>query len=287
MLNARGCLARLTIKQWSVNRKDKGASDELTFNKGAAAGSARVNKTLISGPEIDAIKRAVSAMRKTHYQLTSEYDMGLAFLPNTHRRQYGMEVSDLIAEFDRQVDNLIQVYDHRVACAQADLGNLFNASDYKTADEVRAAYHAEYRLFPVPDSGHFAADAAADELEQARADLDRMNTERIDSITRDAHGRLLAAVQAMADKLAGYDPAKTGAAKGSFHKTLVTNIQDVCNVMDGLNVSQDPELTRLTHEARNLLTGHGADRLKVDAMTRETTARDAARIAADLSAMFQ
>ena len=79
--------------------------------------------------------------------------------------------------------------------------------------------------------------------------------------------------------LAKHDARKKGQKGRSFSdKTLITNLVNVLNSIDNLNLLNDPALTAFVADCRRQLTSVGAADLKTDDNARQNTMRAADKL---------
>ena len=71
-----------------------------------------------------------------------------------------------------------------------------------------------------------------------------------------------------------------------FHKTMITKLVDLVNVMPALNIGEDPNLDSLTNDIRNSLVHFDITDLKSDKYYRQDAAADAQKILDDMGAFF-
>ena len=66
----KGLLVGLNISRWSAQKKDLSAVEIIANEHGTKRDRARFYKTLISGPEIDAVMSAANRARAAHNKMT-------------------------------------------------------------------------------------------------------------------------------------------------------------------------------------------------------------------------
>ena len=163
-------LVELNISVWTANKLDKGATDNVTNNAHAVKNAAQVRKNLMAGThQRKEIADLAAACRLWHNTKTLPWaDKGARLLPTSLFLDYKQEANSRRDAFHRKVDQFVQDYPALVQTSHNYLGNLFDASDYPTADEVRSKFGFRMVFAPVPESGDFRLDLPAQEMDEVR-----------------------------------------------------------------------------------------------------------------------
>lgn len=177
-------------------------------------------------------------------------------------------------QFDQQARAFCCGYPTYRAQARVFLGTLYRDADYPC--DVSSLFSFEVAFEPVPDSAHFFTDLAAAQLAHFRADLERRNQERMMLMQRELYERLIEPVRKMAEAL--QQPDKI------FRDTLVGNVGDIAELMDGLNVFGDPFLAEAAAELRRTLATLNPETLRNSPRERQKAAEDARRMADSIAA---
>ena len=114
---------------------------------------------------------------------------------------------------------------------------------------------------PIVRGNDFRVKLSDKVLEQLKTDYENDFRDAQEVANRDLWRRMETVVQAMRDRLS--DP------KAIFRDSLVGNIRELVNVMDGLNVFDDAQLRAFTDEVRDNLTESEPQCLRDDANARK------------------
>ena len=281
-LSSRAMLARLTITAWSARKIDKRVTHEATERENADAASGRFNKQLLAGVDaaLKEISRIGTAARTEHYRLTLPWtDDGARILTAAAFMEYTRSMSAFVGQFNTAVDAFLADYPSARESARFTLGQMYTESDYPTADRIRAKFQFSTSVDPLPNAADFRVDLSADAVDAIKQDLEfRMKAAEADAM-KDVWTRLFTAVQHMATQLPRY---ATGEIK-RFNDTLVDNVQQIVDLLPALNLSNDPQLTKMGEMVRQQLTQVSAQTLRDDENARQTTANAAAALTRQLS----
>ena len=138
-ISSSAMLVQLNISTWTARKKDKAASAKIARDSGASAKAGNYNKNLLAGcTELEDLKKFVGNARNTHYAMTLPWsDMGLRLIPTSQYFDYQNAMTDLEHTFRRMYQDFEDAYQWRTSTAMAELGNMFDHSEYPPVDEIR------------------------------------------------------------------------------------------------------------------------------------------------------
>ena len=265
-------LVSLSISVPTLTKKDKRASEEVTYNKNAKRGAANVTKKLVSSDVHDSIKQLVGRVRTYHRENTIPWgDLGARLLPNTLLIDYRNQMQDYQREFESLRDDFLDIYPSEVAQAQGTLGDLFDEADYPSVYDLEQKFRMGLGYEPIPDAGDFRLDVNNEARAEMQQQYEDLMGSRMKSAMEDVWKRLLEPLQNMSSRL-DYDDNGTP-TNGHFKGTIVDNIMDIVDLMKHVNVTKDPEMERVRIELREALRGVSFDGLKDSDSLRRTTKR--------------
>ena len=265
-------LVSLSISVPTLTKKDKRASEEVTYNKNAKRGAANVTKKLVTSDVHDSIKQLVGQVRAFHRDATIPWgDLGARLLPNTLLIDYRNRINDYQREFEQLRDDFLDIYPSEVAQAQVTLGDLFDETDYPSVYDLEQKFRMGLGYEPIPDAGDFRLDVNNEARAEMQQQYEDLMGSRMKSAMEDVWKRLLEPLQNMSSRL-DYDDNGTP-TNGHFKGTIVDNIMDIVDLMKHVNVTKDPEMERVRIELREALRGVSFDGLKDSDSLRRTTKR--------------
>jgi hypothetical protein len=267
-----GVISKLSIRQWSGRKGDKQASRETAARNQADEGMVRVSKSLIPKEALEPIKQLAGEVRAYHYDNTVCWSEGAQFLPARLSMPYSAAIQEFKLRFDRAVSHFCAEYSTLIENAPTLLGNLFRPEDYPAPAEMRELFSIDVSYEPVPEAGNFFANLATTALSEFRRDLEKKNELRERAMRQDLWQRLRDPVLKMAEALSNPDKI--------FRDTLVSNVTDIAQRIDGLNVFGDPHLTSVAAALRSTLATLEPSVLRTSQEERAAAA-ETARVMAD------
>lgn len=274
-------LYRASLSIWQGRKLDKDESASVNSRAGAVDGAANVHKALLPDcAELKAIGTWASSFRDFIYTSTLPWDdTGWRLGKATRHFDFLQAVGDRITCGEALVEELLRVYDTRVAEAQFKLNSMFKRTDYPSRDEVRRKFRFGIDVMPLPNTDDFRVveGVSADEAERLVTQAEAGVNARIDAAMQDAYQRLFQVVSKMATTLDAFDHKEIK----KFNDSLVGNISELVDAMPGLNVTNDPHLEDLARQARALASYAAAD-LRKDEGARRAAMAEARALAAQI-----
>jgi len=267
-LSEKAMLVNVTIKGHSFRKLDKKATQEVNSNNNASNDAGRYNKALIAREYLKDITRISGAIRVYHYTNTLAWsDSGGRILPAKHYIEYMDKMNKLIQEYKEVVQNFIYNYDSYVVHAQNNLGALFNIDEYPHISDIEHKFSVSIHVLPLSTKDDFRVDIQADIAQEIKENIERDFNNSIKNSISDLWDRLKTGVLAMSEKLKNEDAI--------FRNTLVTNLCDLCNLLEKFNLTEDKNLTAISNEIKEKLCKNEPDILREDKETRKNTAKQA------------
>ena len=269
-LQDRAMLATLNISQWTNRKHDKNVSAEVERNH-QATDAGRYNKLLVDKTSLEAIAKVASAARAYHYKMTLAWgDNGDRLLPGALFMEYRTEILKFKNSFAIEVDAFIDRYPTLVQDAYKRLGSLYVATDYPHVSEMRSRFAIETSFAPVASGNDFRVSLNEEYIDQIKREINERNAALQRASVQDCWSRVRTVVSNIHERLSKTD--------NKFRDTLIENVRDLLDVLPALNVTGDPELTKIEHDVRELLVP--PQRLRDDSTLRNETAKKAEEILA-------
>lgn len=158
-------------------------------------------------------------------------------------------------------------YDIAVQDARVLRGDRFDINDYPTRAELEDEFKIRFRILAMPEVGNLPTALAGIVAQESQAAIDAAVAEG----KRWVFKQLRDPIAHMHEKLLGY----TGGRKGAFHDTIVTNIQEVLDILPSINIDGDPQVTAMGEAMRAALTTYSPDDLRDDDNARADVAQAA------------
>jgi hypothetical protein len=268
-ISSAAMLVELAISTWTGRKLDKRASQEVTTQNKAAVGVANVNKKLLGDcPELDAIQKFAGNVRTLHYHHTLPWtDGGLRLLTTARYFDYQKNITSLKQDFEKLVTAFLSAYDWEIAQAQVKLGDLFNAAEYPSADNIRNKFAFRINYMPVPEVGDWRVDINNEAKDLLTEQYESYYTTQLNNAMSDVWKRTHVALSKMVERL-DYSDNET---KKIFRDSLVDNVMEVVDLMKTCNVIGDMQMAATATRLENLLIGITPDALREDDYLRTET----------------
>ena len=260
-------LVNLTISTYSGRKQDKTTQEEVTTAKGAhSKQAASVYKNLFANcTELAAITKFQAKVRFEHYRLTMPWsDSGPRLLPTALLLDYTATMNAFQSEFQVLVDAFLAKYDTLVAAAAFQLGTLFDRDEYLASEKVARRFAMEFVYSPIPASGDFRLDIESEVQQDLIDQYEARSNRMLEQANQEAWTRLHGVLTKISDRL----KVDEDGVKNKFHDTLVSNAEDLCDLLRSLNVTGDADLERARKRLNDALTGVTPKELRDELSTR-------------------
>jgi hypothetical protein len=263
-------LVELTVSVWTGMKRDKKASEGVEQLNNANKGVASVNKKLLGDcAELTAIQKFVSKVRELHYGTTLPWsDMGPRLLPTAKFFKYQTDFTGFEGDFYRMVDEFLDTYDLEVAQAQAKLGDLFDADEYPTVDDLRRKFNFKINYIPLPSAGDFRLDINNEAAEVLRQQYEKYFTNQLDGAMRDIWKRLYDTLTILSRQLA--DQTEEGKTP-KIYASVFERMLEVIDLMETCNVTGDMQMQLMQRKLAMAFRGVDVASVKDNSALRRDT----------------
>lgn len=281
MITHKAMLAAVHISVWTATKHDRKVSREVADQNGARERAGRYNKQLLMGAsKLEELRSLAGQIRQHFYTVTLPWsDEGLRLLPSHFLFELKLKMREFEREFNEGVESFLAVYPAYIQEARSELGGLFCEEDYPSAEKLRDKFNVKLDVLPFPAGEDFRVEMSAEEQSRMAREIDANAKEKLAKGTEELWKRLRQVVSNMVERL--------NEPESRFHKTLVTNIDELVSVLPHLNVNQDPDLERFASAIRERLCAYSAKELKQDNLLRTVTAIEAAGIVRAIDDVLQ
>ena len=278
-------LGQLSIGTWNARVTDKTLARKVEDEAKAKNGTATAGKKLMAGAvEFERVQKEATAHRNWWASQTVPwFDNGLRAYNAARHMDLMTEVGDRRREWMGYVDEFIRVYPNLRAQREFDMGDLFDPKDFPTPDVIREKFYFKVDVLPVPNQEDIRIIDALpqEEVDRMIEEVRERDNARTQTAMRDAATRLLDAISKVHAKLS----VKVGDPGSIFRDSMIENIAQLVEVMPALNIINDPELDKLTKEAKKFAL-YSPDQLREDETHRAKVAGEAKKLADKLAGLF-
>lgn len=271
-LTEKAMVMNLSISMWQGYRLDKDASRKVTENAGASNDAARVNKHLVPKEALAPVVTAQNAVRSHFYDNTLPWrDNGDRLMTRKLFTSFIETHERLRAEFDEAVRKFLDDdYPSAIAQAEFRMGDLFKREDYPTVSDLRRRFSVALDFEALTTSNDFRVQIDEEHVERVKSAMEAAAERRVHQAQADVWRRLLEKVSYFAERL--------GDPKAVFRDSTINNIDELLELIPGLNVLDDPDIEAIRAEVKAKLGGLSAGDIRKDPELREELAGDAKEI---------
>lgn len=272
-IHARALLVWLRISTWSARRYDKTVSAAVNAQHNAASDAGRYNKLLLPGDATSykALTAMAGAIRQQHYGNTLAWsDEGWRLLPTANYNVYTAWLRAQQRDFSDALTGFMYDYPALRSDAKRRLNGLYKDEDYPSTTDLRSRFALSVEYAPVPAHGDLRVDLGADQIAAIESAIGDRTDKAVQDAMRDAWSRLYEVVAKISERLSQPEAV--------FRDTLISNANEVCDVLLRLNVTDDPDLEIMRTRVRQELTRFTPEVLRDLPAKRQETADRAADI---------
>lgn len=235
-----------------------------------------------SASQIAPVTRACDQMRATFRHMTLPWsDSGFRILPTASYLRFAPAIDDCIVTCHAEADKFCELESYAVMVEERRtiLGALFREDDYLTPEKLREQFNFSVEYMKVPIGDDFRAALDEKDLLAIREDIDAKHEQNARETSRYLFDLIYMRVERMVERLKKYSmeigPNGNVVRKNAFRDSIITNIEELAAVLPEFNLTDDPELTRLTSDLKMKLTKHKAEDLRRATAIRRNVIRDA------------
>ncbi len=248
----RAMLVGLRISQFNPTKTDKKISAEVAQTHNSDASMGRYAKSVIAKEAVEKLRKLAGEIRGEHARRTLPWaEDGSRILTSVGYSDYADWMRGANDKWDAEVLRFIGSWDDFVADARVKLNGMFNAADYPSKEELPSKFSFRWTVRPIPVAEDFRVNLAGTEIRAIRDSIEAEGKATIANAMQDVFERMKSVVYSMAERLKAFDPNEPGAHP--FRDSLVTNIQDLLQVLPALNLTGDARIAKFTAEMNDLV----------------------------------
>lgn len=271
-------LVELRVSQWTARKMDKGVSSKVAAESHVDESVGNYYKSLLDPEVLRQIKKHINETRSQYYTMTLPWaDEGPRVLSAAMYFEFMEKMSNAREEFERLVNGFLNDYPFHREEAKRFLGDLFKEGDYPDPLALASKFGFSLNVRPLPHSNDFRCDIGTEEVAKIRADIEAQTRDTLQATVKAAFDRILVVATRYADRLEG---------DGVFRDSMVEGARDLVEIMPKLNITNDPELDRLTEVVREKLAAHQPEALRTNMSVRKEAADTAKQVVSDIESIF-
>lgn len=271
-----GVLVSVDVNVWSATKQDRVISSEVTSSKKADPNAGRFVKNLLAN---NVYHKDLVNYRQTIYnwlkRRTYRWNNSQDLLPSVDMPDFKAEYNDHEQEFNRLLDDFCMNYDSiksNMAFAQ---GDMYNAEDYPSVEEVRAKFGCKLYVSEVPTQD-FRCQVANDLAHDLKQSYEKQTKEIVKNVLHQQIERITDVMESISHCCGTQEiTTKDGEVKSKKRKIYDTTIEkakSLCRSISQFDVLNNEDSAKLRDACRlldNALTGVSIDALRESDYTRE------------------
>ena len=272
-------LVELRMSQWTARKMDKPAAALIAAQNHVDESVGSYYKSLIDPQILKSISACVNEARKQYYKRTLPWsDDGPRILSAAMYFEFMEVMQQQREQFEKLTAEFLRNYPYHREEAKRFLGGLFKDTDYPEPEELAKKFGFSLTVNPLPHSADFRCDIGCEEVDKIKRQIEEQTRATLQTAVKAAFDRILDVAVRYADRLEKDD--------GIFRDSMVENARELVEIMPKLNITNDPELTRLTEMVRDKLATHDPQTLRTNMGTRREVAAAAKRVVHDIETFF-
>jgi hypothetical protein len=256
VLKSKALMVRLTRKKLNRNKMDKTISVEVRDSKKVTDDSAlRVNKSLFTKKSVEDYMAIYTEASKYFYRVTSPWDdKGWRLLSIDIYEDFVKRFKGFTRDYRDKVITFIETVQAHVEDSRAMLGDAFDPDDYKfisgNGSVDRQVLLDQFALEVDYNTVTNGNDLRVDLTEADRAVIaDQINTQnkvKFAKVNESIIENLRDCILSIHDRLCDEN--------NIFRDTLITNLEDLCDLIPKMNIAGDPKINEMAARAKAGLT---------------------------------
>lgn len=272
-------LVELRVSQWTARKMDKRAAAFVAQQNQVDESVGSYYKSLIDPKILKDIASCVNEARKQYYKRTLPWsDDGPRVLSAPMYFEFMEAMSEQRQNFERMTRQFLNDYPYHREEAKRFLGSLFDEDDYPEPHKLAEKFNFKLHVNPLPHSQDFRCDIGTEEVDKIRAQIEEQTAATLQHSVKAAFDRVFKVAAQYVDRLEKDDSI--------FRDSMVENARELVEIMPKLNITDDPELARLTDLVRDKLTAHDPQVLRTNMGARREVAAAAKTVVSDIENIF-
>lgn len=274
-ISSRAMLVDLTQRAWTGTTTDRAIAAETEKANEAQEGTLKVIKDLTPRSYLSPILHTMQVGRQEHYRLTVPGIVkGQHLLANAMFERYTETQSEIRDVFEERVRDFIGIYPEIIEDAPSRLAKAFKKEDFPTVEQITGFFEYSITFMPVPVVRDWRIAGLGDsEKDAIRSGAESKIRMMYDNATRTLFERAHTVLFQFAKQVESYGKPGHG-----IHAATLENLKEMAGLIVQMNVTGNPELTRLGYEIIEAVAGCNVETLRKDDDARKSVSATTARI---------
>jgi hypothetical protein len=274
-MQERVLVVRLHISRWCPWGYDQKKAAEVATQEGSKKEDTHVTKRKISKDALKDINDLLNQAYTYHISVTMPSGAdGDRLITTDLYTEYCTKMNEFETKIPAALDKFLSEYPTWKEEARTRLQGLFKETDYPSVEEVKKKFSIRYSFLPLPSVNNIVVKLVNGDLANVRKNVEEEMSKMSEIAMKSLWDKTYDAVAHMAEIL-GSD--------ARLHKSMLDNMNGLCNVLKSLNFTNNPELEEMRLKISVRLVGLDPNDLRKSRSVREEVAREAKSIALEIS----
>ena len=276
-LSTSAVLVSVDVKTWTATKQDSNIADEVTDKKKADRGSGKFIKSLLQGNSsyrdiINTRQKIYNWINQSAYRWNHSQDL----IPTVDLPKFTREFSMWEDLFNGQVDTFITQYPQAVSNQAMQQGDMYDSSDYPSADEVRSKFALDLYVSEVPEQD-FRCQVADDLARDLKINYQKQTEGIVKNVLHQQIDRVTKVMQSISH-CCGYKEttnSKTGEVteqKRKIYDSTLQKAKELCSTYSQFKLVDNEDSQKLSvaiDSLGSILGGVSTEALKESVVTRK------------------
>lgn len=274
-------LVSVDVNVWSATKQDRGISSEVTKLKRADSNAGRFVKNLLAN---NIYHKDLVNYRQTIYnwlkRSTYRWNVSQDLLPTINLEKFKTEYDEHQTEFYRLLDDFCDRYDTIKSNMAFSQGDMYNADDYPSVDEVRSKFGCNLYVSEVPEQD-FRCQVAQDLANDLKLQYQKQAEEIVKNVLHQQTERITDVMESIAhccgtQEITSED-GRTTTKKRKIYDSTIEKAKELCKTIKNFKLNDNEVSQRLSDAVTSLersLDGVDSEQLRVSDSTRERVKSD-------------
>lgn len=238
-----GMIVNVEVNVWSATKQDRTISKEVTTAYKADDDAARVVKHLLAG---DPTHKKLLNHRQIIYnwvkKRTYDWSGSNRYLPVILLQKFKEEFHLLEQEYKSLTNEFVKAYPDIVAAMAFKQGDMFDANEYPSAEEVGSKFRMKLFVHPVPETD-FRVSIANDIKEELERHYVAEASGKVEEIMRDATERMVDFIKRIAHSCREIESETDGKMRRpKVYEGTIEGAKEMCELLKDFNLTGDQRL---------------------------------------------
>lgn len=279
-LRNRAMLVRLKVPTAKSTRKSKSLSNEIAVSHDADPDLISAVVDIMPKEFIQSIETVGRKLYSENKRLTLPWgDDNARILTTELMDNHSGILGPMIRDFHDEADGLVHNLPALIEAARIRLKTAFDPSAYPSQQALKSHLRISLHYAPIPESTDFRLNLDAGAIDYLKESLENDIKDNVEKAVASVKNRMIEVVETYVDRLSKVKNVVDEKGKprmdGFVRSSITKNVQMLIDVVPGLNITGDPEITSFARELAVKLCAYEADTLNESEYVREAVLKQA------------